>query len=116
MSLYGASNLLWIALNADARAEVAAAAGGFFSVGAALEQIGSPAQEVVFGFTTSAGVQQLVVCFDSDADSDGDGVTDAGNFSNATHQYPSNNRSYTVILTVTNPYGSVSVSTTVTTG
>jgi Flp pilus assembly protein TadG len=46
----------------------------------------------------------------------GDGVTDAGNFSNATHQYPNNNRSYTVILTVTNPYGSVSVSAIVTTG
>jgi hypothetical protein len=46
----------------------------------------------------------------------GDGVTDAGNFSTANHQYPNNNRSYTVVLTVTNPYGSVSVTTVVTTG
>jgi hypothetical protein len=63
--------LLWIPLNAAARAELAAAAGGFFSVGAALGSIGSPLQEVVFGFTTNAGIQQLVVCFDTDADTDG---------------------------------------------
>jgi hypothetical protein len=68
--------LLWIPLNADARAAITAAAGGFFSVGAALEQLSGLYQEAAFGNTTNAGIQQLVVCFDTDADSDGDGVCD----------------------------------------
>jgi hypothetical protein len=68
--------LLWIPLNADARADLSAAAGGFFSVGAALEDITGPFQDVVFGFTSSAGIQQVVVCFDTDVDTDGDGVCD----------------------------------------
>jgi hypothetical protein len=46
----------------------------------------------------------------------GDGGTDAGAVPTTIHQYPRNNQSYTVVLTVTNPYGSVSVTRTVTTG
>ena len=68
--------LLWIPLNDQARADLSAAAGGFFSVGAALQDIGGLYQEVVFGYTSSVGIQQLVVCFDTDADTDGDGVCD----------------------------------------
>ncbi len=46
----------------------------------------------------------------------GDGATDAGLVSTTSHQYPRNNQRYTVILTVTNPFGSVSVTATATTG
>jgi len=45
----------------------------------------------------------------------GDGVTDAGNFPTASHDYNCQGCTYSVILTVTNPFGSVSVTGTVTT-
>jgi Flp pilus assembly protein TadG len=45
----------------------------------------------------------------------GDGGTDAGNFPNSSHTYPCKGCSYNAILTVTNPFGSVSVRATVTT-
>jgi hypothetical protein len=45
----------------------------------------------------------------------GDGATDAGNFPTASHSYACKGCTYTVILTVTTPYGSVSYSRSVTT-
>jgi Flp pilus assembly protein TadG len=45
----------------------------------------------------------------------GDGATDAGNFPTTSHTYACKGCSYTVTLTVTNPFGSVSWFTTVTT-
>ena len=45
----------------------------------------------------------------------GDGATDAGNFPNASHTYVCKGCSYNAILTVTNPFGSVSVTAIVTT-
>jgi Flp pilus assembly protein TadG len=45
----------------------------------------------------------------------GDGATDAGDFETASHTYACKGCSYTVVLTVTNPFGSVSWWTTVTT-
>lgn len=70
------SGLLWLPLNAAAIADIASASGGYFSVGAAILDFSDQRQQIAFGFTTNEGVQQLVVCFDTDADSDGDGVCD----------------------------------------
>jgi|GEM_PF-635541 FOG: PKD repeat len=45
----------------------------------------------------------------------GDGATDAGNFKTVSHTYPCRGCTYSVTLTVTNPFGSVSITKTVTT-
>ena len=76
-SPYGTpSGLLWLPLDAAAIADITTASGGYFSVGAAILDFSGQLHEIAFGFTSNEGIQQLVVCFDTDADSDGDGVCD----------------------------------------
>jgi hypothetical protein len=70
------SGLLWMPLNAAAIADITSATGGYFSVGAAILDFSDEPRQNAFGFTSNEGIQQLVVCFDTDADSDGDGVCD----------------------------------------
>jgi hypothetical protein len=72
----GSANLLRIPLNAAALSEIAAAAGQFFSIGGALTNIPAGYNQYLFGSSSGLGMQRLLVCFDTDADTDGDGVCD----------------------------------------
>lgn len=73
----GQEHVLFIELNEAGRADIEAAAGGFFSIGGALESLG-PFEDAVFGSTHGGGgIQRLMLCFDSDPDGDGDGDCDA---------------------------------------
>ncbi len=69
------------ALNAAALADLNAAAGGFFSVGGAVQSFAETPPEFsgegLFGCTDNAGAQALLVCFAGDPDSDADGTCDA---------------------------------------
>jgi hypothetical protein len=62
---YPASNVLLLSftLNAATLADIASAAGGFFSIGGSLESINNQngSDETLFGASSSAGVQRLVV-------------------------------------------------------
>jgi hypothetical protein len=68
-------------LNAAALADLNAAAGGFFSIGGAVQTLDPDpplfSQEGVFGCTSGAGTQALLVCFASDPDADADGLCDS---------------------------------------
>jgi hypothetical protein len=68
-------------LNAAALANLNAAAGGFFSIGGAvltLDPDPTPfSQEGAFDCTGDAGTQALLVCYNTDADADADGLCDA---------------------------------------
>ena len=59
-------------LNAAAIAAITSGAGGFFSIGGAVQSLPG----YVFGFT-GGGDQRLALCLDTDPDTDGDGVCDA---------------------------------------
>lgn len=62
---YSSSNVLLLSftLNAAALADIASAAGGFFSIGGSLESINNQngSDETLFGASSSAGVQRLVL-------------------------------------------------------